>query len=285
MTSFAAGVAVASLDEQGPRVERRVPFSLTDERVLSPPDPRPRPRPPLPARNRIAEARGYAASRLGSVSFGIIDSEGRASDMHGDRRYVTASVVKAMLLIAELDRLAASGAPLDSGTRGVLDAMITYSDNAAADSIYGRVGDAGLYAVAEDAGLENFAVTGYWANAQLTATDMARLMGRLDSLLAGPHAEYGSGVLGRVITAQRWGIPAAVADDGWSLRFKGGWRPTESGELVHQIASLSRDGTSVSLAVLTDGNPTMAYGVETVRGVAERLLSPEYERRARGGRR
>jgi Beta-lactamase enzyme family len=228
--------------------------------------------PAIPGARQLADARGFAADRLGSVSFAVVDSRRRPRDMEGDRRFVTASVVKAMLLAAELDRLEAAGAPLDATTTGLLESMITFSDNAAADAVYARVGDAGLEDVARRAGLERFSVAGHWANAQLTADDMARLMSRIDELLEGPHARFGSSVLERIVPEQRWGIPAAVSGQGWSVRFKGGWRRTEAGQLVHQIAHLRRGESEVSLAVLTDGGPTMEYGIETIQGIAARLL-------------
>ena len=87
-----------------------------------------------------------------------------------------------------------------------------------------------------------------------------------------PYAEYGSTALTKIVPTQRWGIPSALAGEGWVIRFKGGWRGTESGQLVHQIAHLRRGEREVSLAVLTDGNPTMRYGIETVGAVAAALL-------------
>jgi hypothetical protein len=216
-------------------------------------------------------ARRFADSRAGSVSFALVDSRG---EMHSDapnQAYVSASVVKALLLAAELRRLAADAAPLDRATRETLRAMITYSDNDAADAIYSRVGDAGLIDVAARAGMEDFSVAGYWANAQVTAGDMARFFWRLDRTFAGPHREFAKGLLGSVVEEQRWGIPAA-AGEGWSVRFKGGWRATEFGQLVHQGAELRRGGERISIAVLTDAQPSQAYAQETIRGVSDRLL-------------
>jgi hypothetical protein len=54
--------------------------------------------------------------------------------------------------------------------------------------------------------------------------------------------------------------------------FKGGWRGTGRGRLVHQASFLRYRGTAFSLAVLTDGNPSMAYGIQTIAGVARRIL-------------
>jgi D-alanyl-D-alanine dipeptidase len=62
------------------------------------------------------------------------------------------------------------------------------------------------------------------------------------------------------------------APRGWSTFFKGGWRGTEHGRLLHEAALLERGGRRISLAVLTDGNPSHAYGTATLRGVARRIL-------------
>ena len=59
---------------------------------------------------------------------------------------------------------------------------------------------------------------------------------------------------------------------GWTVFFKGGWRGTELGQLVHQVARVQRPRTRVAIAVMTDGDPTMGYGIETIGGVAARLL-------------
>jgi hypothetical protein len=41
---------------------------------------------------------------------------------------------------------------------------------------------------------------------------------------------------------------------------------------VHQAAFLRYRGTGFSLAVLTDGNPSMSYGIGTIQGVARRIV-------------
>jgi hypothetical protein len=233
----------------------------------------------LPGRSALADARSFARSREGPVSFAVVDTRGQGHGLDPQRRYVSASVVKSMLLAAELRRLDVEGAQLDAATEQTLRAMITYSDNDAADSIYYRVGDEGLYEVARAAGMERFDVYGYWANAQITAADMARMFAGLDGLMPDRFREFGLGLLGSVIPEQSWGIPAA-AGERWAVRFKGGWRSTERGQLVHQAAELRDGDRLLSIAVLSDGQPTQAYGIETVRGIAQRLLAePERAKR------
>ncbi|MQA74945.1 MAG: hypothetical protein GEU88_11495 [Solirubrobacterales bacterium] len=225
----------------------------------------------VPSPDAMDHAREFARGRAGVVSLAVVDSEGKLRGMNENRRYAAASVVKAMLLAAEVRRLKHAGEGIDSTTDSLLTAMITRSDNGAADAIYARVGDAGLFRVAKRAGMTRFTVAGHWGNAQITAADMARLFGNLDHALVREHREYAKGLLGSVIESQSWGIPEA-AGRRWAVRFKGGWLPSHA--LVHQAAELrERNGDrELSIVVLTDDGPSFEYGVETVRGVAARLL-------------
>ena len=59
---------------------------------------------------------------------------------------------------------------------------------------------------------------------------------------------------------------------GWNTYFKGGWRDTGLGPLVHEAALFERGGRRFSLAVLSDGNPSHDYGTATLRGVAQRMF-------------
>lgn len=239
----------------------------------SKPDLRPEPK-PWPPPGAGVEARRLAETRTGVVSFAAIGPGGATVELEPQRQFYSASVSKAMLLVAELRRLRREGSALDSGTRAALERMITLSDNDAADAIYGRVGDAGLNEVAEAVGMTGFAGdVGHWSNVKITAGDMALFMSRLDELLDLPHGEEGSEFLASVISPQAWGIPQA-APEGARVRFKGGWRPADSGQLVHQAARVDVAGESYSLAILTDGNPSQAYGQETIRLIAAELTGP-----------
>jgi beta-lactamase family protein len=241
---------------------------------------KPRPAPPVPTVSAMQSAWRYARRRGGQVSLAVVDTKGRVRAFEGGRVYHSASVVKAMLLVAELRRLRFQGLPLDPGTEELLEAMITYSDNDAADAIYGRVGDPGLVAVAHSARMRDFSVAGYWGNAQVTATDLARFFSRLRGLLPRPYRKVGLGLLASVVREQRWGLPRA-ARGRWSVYFKGGWRATDSGELVHQAAWLKNGDRDLAVAVLTDAQPSRLHAIHTVRGIADRLVGA----RARPGAR
>jgi beta-lactamase class A len=228
---------------------------------------------PTPTVSAMRKAWKFARRRGGQVSFAVVDTAGRIRTRDGGRLYVSASVVKAMLLVAELRRLHQERLPLDPATAELLEAMITYSDNDAADSIYARVGDPGLLAVAHAARMRRFTVAGYWGNAQVTAADLAHLFSRLRTLLPRPYRRVGLGLLASVIPGQRWGLPRA-ARGSWTVYFKGGWRATERGELVHQAAWLKDGHRELAIAVLTDAQPSQLHAIHTVRGIADRLLEP-----------
>ena len=150
----------------------------------------------MPTAAGLRDAWRYARRRGGQVSIAVVDTTGRLRQRDGSRSYVSASVVKSMLLAAELRRLDRSSLPLDAGTQGLLKAMVTSSDNDAADAIYSRVGDTGLVEVAKAVGMRRFSVAGYWGNAQVTAADMARLFSRLDRAAAARAPAGGAGAAG-----------------------------------------------------------------------------------------
>jgi beta-lactamase class A len=235
------------------------------------------PRAVYPPPAAVRRAQGFAAAR-GDVSFAVFDPSLGLRGFDYDRQFSSASVSKVLLLAAELRRLHRDGLPLDDATKDLLDPMITYSDNRAADAVYAQVGDEGLEEVAHRAGMRDFVPTpGFWGGDQITAADMARFFYRLDANLPGPHRAYAKRLLAGIAPVERWGIPEALRG-GWSIWFKGGWRPPggehNSGAVTHQAALLvHRRGERLALAVLTDEAPWGGGGFEAIEGVAQRLLA------------
>ena len=267
------GRAVTSSPAGAPTEERVATETAPAEEAATKPDREPKADPVAwPAEGAAAEAQRIAESRSGVIAFAAIGPGGKTMGFEPDRQFYSASISKSMLLVAELRRLAAEELPLDETTKSLLEQMITVSDNDAADAIYARVGDAGLNEVAKAAEMSHFAGdVGHWSNVKVTAADMALFMSKLDDLLDLPFGGQGSEMLASVTPTQQWGIPQA-APKGAAVRLKGGWRPTDAGQLVLQAARVDVDGESYSVAVLTDGNPSQAYGQETIRLIAAQLL-------------
>lgn len=225
-----------------------------------------------PRHTAVRVAARYLRGRAGFTSFAVVDSEGRIGGRHLHRTFVSASVVKAMLLVADLRKLAARHRRLGSERRSLLGAMIHLSDNSAATAIWERDGSAPLYALARSAGMSDFSVQGYWASAQISAVDQARFFFAMESLTPRRFRRFADHLLSHIVDYESWGVPAVARERGWRVFFKGGWRGTERGQLVHQVARLERPRRRLAVAVLTDGNPSMDYGIETIEGVAARLL-------------
>lgn len=219
------------------------------------------------------EAERYARARGGRIAFALVDDQGRVHRHRAARRYGSASVTKAMLMVAYLNRPEIRGRPLDGRSRALLRPMITRSDNGAAHRTLSIVGYGGLNRVARRARMRHFVTGAGWSNTVIAAGDQARFFYRIDRLVPRRHRPYARNLLRSVVPAQNWGIPQGVPR-GVRVYFKGGWRPQGAGWLVHQVALVERGDRRVALAVLTDSDRTEAYGQETIRGVASRALRP-----------
>jgi hypothetical protein len=227
----------------------------------------------FPAPVNVARAASYLAGRAGVTAFAVVDSEGRMSGLHMHWTFVSASVVKAMLLVAYLRRLDAMGQHhVDSFSNSFLYPMINVSDNSAATQTWSIVGDSGLYSVAHAAGMTDFSIVGIWANAQISAADQAKFFFEMDSLIPREFVGYARYLLSTIAGYESWGIPAVARGQGYNVFFKGGWRGTGLGQLVHQVARLEGHRRTFSIAVMTDGDPSMGYGIDTIQGVTAALL-------------
>jgi hypothetical protein len=226
-----------------------------------------------PGPGLVASAAGYLSGRAGVTAFAVVDSEGRMSGVNEHRTFVSASVVKAMLLVAYLRRLDAMGQHyVDGYSNSFLYPMINVSDNSAATQTWSIVGDSGLYSVAGAAGMTDFSIVGIWANAQISAADQAKFFFEMDSLIPREFVGYARYLLSTIAGYESWGIPAVARPQGYDVFFKGGWRGTGLGQLVHQVGRLEGHGRTFSIAVMTDGDPSMGYGIDTVQGVTGALL-------------
>jgi beta-lactamase class A len=225
----------------------------------------PPPQPVVPSDRAVAAARAYAHRRRGRVSFAVIDSHRRLRGLGSRRRYRSASVIKAMLLVATLERDGKHAVTREQ--RRDLGPMIRRSSNQAARDVYHDLGSGPVLRLARRAHMKRFSIPALF-EARITAADQARLFARLDPLVPNPHRAYARALLAGIVAEQRWGIPRGVGP-GWRVYFKGGWRRG----LVHQVARVEADdGRAFSVAILTDGDPSQDYGHETVRAIAHRLV-------------
>ena len=222
---------------------------------------------PYPWNKRVASAGRFARSRAGRVSWAVVSPDGRVRGSFVHRRHSSASVVKAMLLVAYLRRVPKQA--LSRREKRLLRPMVVSSDNRAATRVHAIVGDRGLSRLARRARMRDFAATGVsWGGTQMSPYDQARFFRRIDALVPRRHREYARSLLAGIVRPQRWGVPRTVPR-GWRIFFKSGWVPPHR---VNQVALLERDRERIAIAVFSEGGPSYRYGRETIEGVARRLL-------------
>lgn len=219
----------------------------------------------------IAAAQDYASHRPGSVSFAVLE-HGTLRSFGGGRPYRSASIVKAMLLVADLRRHARSHTPLGPAARQRLASMIRVSSNTAATETFQLVGREAVVSVAQLVGMRNYSVGGWWGTSQVTASDQARFFGRLHAVLPRQYRPFARRLLRTVVPAQTWGGAAAARGRGYVTLFKSGWLPRTDGWVVHQGLRIERSGCTAGIAVLTGQQPSMTTGVASIEGVVRRLL-------------
>jgi hypothetical protein len=215
-------------------------------------------------------ARAYAHTRRGDIAFAV-RTDSMFDGYRAQHQEWSASVLKAMLLVAYLDRRSVRDRNLDGHDRALLFPMITRSDNYSATVVDHIVGDAGLSRLAHRVGMRRFVPVAFpWGESRITAADQTRFFLHIDSFVAVRHRAYALHLLASITPSQRWGI-GRVAPRGWRLYFKGGWG-SGTGLIDNQVALLTRGCARVSVAVLTMDDGTHAYGKATLQGLFSRLL-------------
>jgi beta-lactamase class A len=229
------------------------------------------PLPAYPSAGSIAAAERFLGTRAGRTSLAIVDSMGRVSGVRLHEHFETASVVKVMMLVAYLQMLEAHHRSLDSFDSSLLYPMIHISDNDAASEVFSIVGEPAVARVAREAGMSDYAPgVGWWAYTQSSAIDQARFFFMLDRLIPKRFYGYARYLMSTIEPSQSWGIPP-VARPGWQVFFKTGALPERG--LFNEVARLERGPRHFTVAVFTDGDPSMGYGEDTIEGVGAALLA------------
>ena len=181
----------------------------------------------------------WLRTRGGTNSWALVDSWGRMHRFAPHRVYVSASLVKAMLLVAYL-RGIGNRAP-DAGERASLGPMITVSSNDAADTVYYRVGDAGPLP-ARSPGRHAELLRGRLLGERAASARRTRRASSTGSTgwCRRRSRGYARGLLSSIVGYQRWGFSRYSLAAGFKTFFKGGWRGTGAGQLVHEAALFER---------------------------------------------
>jgi beta-lactamase class A len=223
-------------------------------------------------------ARGIQAARRGRVSAVAVAVDdpgtGLVCRLNSGWHFDSASVVKVTILAALLRRAQDQHRYLTRTEAANARAMITRSDNGAASALWAEVGRRGLQHFLNLARMTHTVLgpDGAWGLTDITAADEALLLRLLltqNPVLDTSARDYALSLMAHVIAAQRWGVPAG-APARLTAHVKNGWLPLAThGWRIHSIGGFTGRGGGYSIVVLTQDNPTMAYGIATIEAIAE----------------
>ena len=278
-----ARLTVSSPPVPSPRAQSR--------RAQSPPMPSPQATPAVAAAAGHRDpfgpaAASYLSGRTGTVVAAVYDLRtGRSWDLGQGQPQAEASIVKLDVLETLLsERAQGGGTGLSASDRTLAEQMIEDSDNDAATSLWYAVGGAArIRSFNARAGLTHtapsscvvcpgFAWPG-WGLTTTTPDDQIALLRQLvtpSSVLTRAAREYALSLMESVAPTQRWGVsggvPAQVA-----VALKNGWLPLRgvgSDWQINSIGWVSGAGRNYLMAMLSTGNPTAQYGIDTLDELA-----------------
>jgi hypothetical protein len=221
--------------------------------------------------------RAIEAAQRPRVSFVAVEVDdpgaGLVCRLDSTSHFDSASVVKVTILGSLVRRAQQQHRPLTRAERALAWAMITRSDNNAASALWAGLGRARLQHFLDLAGMTHTVLGpgGAWGLTRITAADETRLLWLLltpNRVLGTSARDYALALMADVIPAQRWGVPAG-APRSLVVHVKNGWLPLAPyGWRINSIGGFTGHGSRYSIVVLTQDNPTMAYGVGTVEAIA-----------------
>jgi hypothetical protein len=212
--------------------------------------------------------------RVSTVAVGVNDpGRGLKCWLNGSEHFDSASVVKVIILGALLRKAQDHHRYLTDTEAALADVMITQSDNDAASYLWDELGRGYLQHFLNLAHMtQTFLGPGpYWGLTQITAYNevlLLRLLLTKNRVLDVASREYALSLMARVIPSQRWGVTAG-APTRFTVHVKNGWLPLPThGWRINSIGCFTGRGAGYSIVVLTQNNPTMAYGIATVEAIA-----------------
>jgi beta-lactamase class A len=196
---------------------------------------------------------------------------GLSCALDAGEHFDAASAIKVTILSALLLKKGGPGY-LTAAQRSLAYAMITQSSNGAADALWAQVGISGMQRFLDQAGMTHTVLNAAWGLSGLTAADeltLLRLLTSPGSVLTTASRSYVLSLMARVIPSERWGTPAGVGA-GITVHVKNGWLPYPTGRDWHinSLGAFAGPGTAYQMAILTSGNPSMGYGIDTIQDAA-----------------
>lgn len=228
-----------------------------------------------------AQAQSYLAGRRGKTEVAVFDvSTGQQWTLGPQAPQAEESVVGLEILEAVLDQRRIQRTVLSLTEQELAPPMIEQSDADAATTLWQDVGGAqGMRAFGHAAGLVHTSPSNClqcagsaepgWGLTTTTPQDQITLLRQLvrpSRVLDTNDQKYALYLLENVTLAQRWGVSSGVPA-GVTVALENGSQPLNAGESDWQVNSIgwvSGDGRNYLMAVLSTGNPSEQYGIDTL---------------------
>jgi beta-lactamase class A len=237
-----------------------------------------------------AQAQAYLAGRHGRVEAGVYDlSTGQQWTLGQQAPQAEASVVKLQILEAVLNQRTAQRVVLSLTEQELTPPLIEQSDDEAATTLWGDVGGAkGMRAFDHKVGLVHTSPSEClqcpgsswpgWGLTTSTPQDQITVLRQLvqpSGALDPNDQKYALHLLENVTPSQRWGVSSGVPA-GVLVALKNGTLPLDAGNSdwqVNTVGWVSGDGRSYLMVVLSTGNPSEQYGIDTLNHLGAMVWS------------
>jgi beta-lactamase class A len=226
-------------------------------------------------------ATSYVSDRTGTVTAAVYDvTTGQTWTFGSSKPQAEASIVKLNILETLYAQHRTGSGQLSASDTSLAESMMEDSDNDSATSLWDAVGGSSeIASFNTSAGLTHtepsscvqcpdFPWPG-WGLSTTTPTDQLALLRELikpSSLLTDSQRDSALQLMENVAPSQRWGVSGGVPSEA-KVALKDGWLPLNEANTNWQINSIgwvSGHGRNYLMAVLTTGNPSEQYGIDTI---------------------
>jgi hypothetical protein len=225
-----------------------------------------------PRTQMIPAIAAYVAGRADNVTVAVEDlATGQIYQYRPGVVENTASTLKVDILATLLVQAQAAGRPLTAEEQSLAVPMIEESLDSAADTLWTRLGPDAVGAFEREAGMTSTvpATDGVWGTTTTTALDrlaMIRTLVEPNPLLTDASRAYVLDLMENITPTQDWGATGGVPP-GNTVALKNGFAVID-GWQINTTGWVSGAGRDYLIAVLTNGNVSEQYGIDTVNGVS-----------------
>lgn len=196
----------------------------------------------------------------------------------------TLSTVKLAIAAAVLWQCQQTGTELDSDLRAEMYAMISASNNDAADDLMTWVGVDVVRKVAGYYGLKQTTIqggtaagaNGWWGYSTTLCTDLLLFANGImwgTTVLTIPHRNYLQTLMTDVIPSEQWGVCVPPLPGGNTWMTKNGWGPIGSEYVLNSVGHIVGNGRDYTAVILSRSPDGFDDGQDRVNDISQKIYN------------